>query len=145
MLVSHIQPREFYWPFHTAVSTPVELEAENTGSLEEGEQIRWQLEVPETGAHFSIEVGQGEVVFYASIEITAPNEAFHQWTLQTSSLETVFINPVSQSEQGSKHLVGQQTSVNNTNKTTVTVYTTFLGLGAANTFTLTSGKTQLIT
>lgn len=123
--------------FYIAVSTPVELAEENTGSLEEGEQIRWQFEVPETGIHFNIEVGQGEIVFYASTETTAPNEAFHQWKLQTSSSESIFINPVSQREQG---LAGKQTSINNANKTTVTVYTTLLGLEAVNTFTLTSGK-----
>ena len=128
--------------FHplSTVSTPVELEEENRGSLEEGEQIRWQFEVPESGALLTLEVDQGEVVFYASTQTTSPNEALHQWKIQTSSSESVFIIPTTQSQGSKKRSIRRQLKFNNMNETLVTVYTTLFGLDRRNTFTLTSSK-----
>ncbi len=79
---------------------------------------------------------QGEVVFYASTETTAPNEAFHQWKIQTSSRGSIFIKPQTQTKTVRKQI--------QMNETQVTVFTTLLGLDGTNTFTLSSGKLQCI-
>ena len=97
----------------------------NNGSLQQGEQIRWQFKVPETGRTFSLKVNQGRVVMYASTKTTAPNDAFYEWMISTSSASQVRINPV-------------KAEIASTN-VTVPVYMTFSGLEELNTFSLQSG------
>ena len=107
------------------VSQPVGISEENRGSLERNEQVRWQIDIPVSGRQVVITVDQGEIVFYASTETTAPNEAFHQWTIRTSSSAIVFIQP--------SVLTGNVTD------NLIPVYTALVGLGSSNTFTLTGG------
>ena len=109
--------------------------------MEEGEEIRWNFTVPESGTLFSLQVDQGEIVLYASTKTTAPNEAFYQWKIVTSSSKSIFIKPRVH-ENGKKGLTGKQIgpAVNSMNVTAIPVFTTLLGLDERNTFTLTSGK-----
>ncbi len=113
------------------VSTPVSLEGEKKGSLGQGEQIRWQFDVPSSGTHFNLRVDQGNVIFYASTETTAPSEALYQWKIETSSSRSVCIRP----EQRRREKRNART-----NETFIPVFTTLLGQAGRNTFTLTSGK-----
>ena len=124
------------------VSQPVVIDEENRGSLERDEQVRWQIDIPETGKLIVIEVEQGEVAFYASTETTAPNEAFYQWKLRTSSSSSVFIQPTAGRESNRRR---RQIGPNsNMTDNLIPVYTTVMGLGSKNTFTLTGGKYSLI-
>ena len=100
----------------------------NEGQLEEGEQIRWQFEVPDSGTYFMLEVDEGEVIFYASTLTTSPNEAFYEWRVQTSSSTFVFISP--------RRVVKRNAEA--VNETFTTVYTALFGLNVNNTFTLSS-------
>ncbi len=125
------------WSFsfmNSAVSTPVSLEGENEGSLDQGEQIRWQFDVPESGSLFNLQVDQGTIIFYASTETTAPSEAFYQWKIETSSSRSVFIKPVQ---------IRRNKRSASINETLIPVFTTLLGQAGMNTFTLTSGKPGL--
>ena len=99
--------------------------------LEQGEQIRWQVQVPDCGTYFILEVDEGEVAFYASTQITSPNEAFYEWTIQTPFNTTVFIQP---------RTVENQTA-DAVNKTFTVVYTALFGMNTNNTFTLSSTDT----
>ena len=77
-----------------AVSIPKDIGEKNGATLEEGEEIRWTFEVPNSGLFFILTVTEGEAVFYASTKTTAPNEALHEWTIPpTSSEGKVFIQP----------------------------------------------------
>ena len=114
------------------------INEENRGSLERDEQVRWQIDVPETGRLVVIEVDQGEVVFYASTETTAPNEAFYQWKLRTSSSASVFIKPTAGRESNRRRRQIEPSS--NVTENLIPVYTTVVGLGSNNIFTLTGGK-----
>lgn len=67
-------------------------------------------------------------MFYASTETTSPNEAFHQWKLQTSSTVRIFIKPVIQRDREKRNV--------DVNVTLVPVYSTLLGLDGNNVFTL---------
>ncbi len=115
------------------MSTPVSLESKNNGSLDQGEQIRWQFDVPESGKLFILEVNQGNVIFYASAETTAPSEAFYQWKieLETNSSGSVYIRPEQRRRKKRSASVSE---------TSIPVFTTLLGQAGRNTFTLTSGK-----
>ena len=117
----------------------MDLEAENRGTLKQGDRVRWQVGVPESGRLFTIRVDEGRVAFYASTETTAPNAAFYQWIIQTASSASVFIVPRSDRE---KRLVKRQI-IDSANETLITVYTTIEGLDNSNTFTLTGGKQLL--
>ncbi len=72
---------------------------------------------------------QGNLIFYASTETTAPSEAFYQWKIETSSSRSVYIRP----EQRRRN-----------DETFIPVFTTLLGQAGRNTFTLTSGKMCLL-
>ena len=128
----------------SSVSAPVELQAENSGSLEQGEQIRWQVQVPESGTFLTVEVDDGEVALYASTETTSPNEAYYQWKIQTSNTKSVFINPSSNSNSPQKR------NTEASNETLVIVFIAILGLDGSNMFTLTASDdapptTELVT
>ncbi len=116
----------------------MELQDENRGSLEAGEQIRWQFQVPESGTLFTLEVDQGEVVFYASTKTTAPNEAFHQWKIQTPLSTSVFIKPTIQSNSNNARSIEKRNAELDSNETLIPVFTAIIGLSGNNTFTLTS-------
>ena len=77
----------------------------------EGEEVRWNFEVPVDGLLFTLTVTEGEAVLYASTKSTAPNTALHEWTIPpTSSTGNTVIQPPS--------------PVNATKGDTVTVYVT---------------------
>ena len=114
-----------------AVSRPVGISEENGGFLEQNQEVRWQIEIPATGQAIIITAEQGEVVFYASTETTAPNEAFHQWTIRTSSSATIFIIPIANNRR--------RRQAEPSSNTTVSVFTTVVGVGSNNSFTLTGG------
>ena len=113
------------------------ISEENRGSLEENEEVRWQIGIPETGRLVTITAEQGEVVFYASTETTAPNEAFHQWKLRTSSSASIFINPTAGTDSNRKRREIVPTS--NVTDNLIPVYTTVVGLSSNNSFTLIGG------
>lgn len=119
------------------VTTPVPLEAVNRGSLDQGEQVRWQFDVPEEGTAFNLQVDQGRVEMYASTQTTAPSEAFYEWRAATSSSARVFIKPMIQNEEQRKK---RNDEVSNLNQTTTPVYMALFGLDTNNTFTLQSGE-----
>jgi hypothetical protein len=106
----------------------------NGGSLDEGEQVRWQFDVPEEGVAFNLRVDQGRVEMYASTKTTSPNEAFHEWQAETSSSARVFLRPMAQAEERKKR------NIDNINGTTIPVFMAITGLESNNTFTLQSGK-----
>ena len=106
------------------------IDEENRGSLERDEQVRWQIDITETGKLIVIEVEQGEVAFYASTETTTPSEAFFQWRLRTSSSSSVFIQPIAGRESNRRR---RQTGPNsNVTDNLIPVYTTVVGLGSKN-------------
>ena len=107
------------------------MSEETQGELEEGEQIRWQFQVPDSGTYFTLEVDEGEIAFYASTKITSPNEAFYEWMIQTPFNTTVFIRPGTVENQNAETM----------NTTFTTIYTALFGLTPNNTFTLSSTDT----
>ena len=118
-----------------AVSRPVPTNTTNNGTLGKGEVTRWQLFVPTIGLSITLKVTEGRVIFYASLETTAPSEAFYQWKVDViASVQTINIIPQDFLSSHSKQNVAE-------NITQVPVYTTMIGLNERNAFTLsTSGK-----
>lgn len=105
------------------------------GSLDQGEQVRWQFDVPEEGITFSLRVEQGRMVMYASTQTTSPSEAFYEWKAETSSSTWVFIKPTSQ-DAHMKH----NSEINNLIKRAIPVYMALIGLNEKNTFALKRGE-----
>ena len=122
-------------PLVHAVTTPVSLEDTNRGSLDQGEQVRWQFDVPEEGTAFNLQVEQGRIVMYASTQTPSPSEAFYEWKAETSSSTRVFINPTSRNAGRTK----RNTEISR-NQTTIPVYMALTGLDEENTFALESGE-----
>lgn len=120
------------------VTTPVELETANTASLEQGNQIRWQYDVPEEGVTFDVVVERGRVEFYASTLTTAPSAAFHEWRVVTSSSASVFIRPSVPTRKRSLK-TRQAIGVDNSKSTTTPVFVAVFGLESQNDFTLQRG------
>ncbi len=85
---------------------------------------------------FNLTVQEGDVVLYASTEITAPNEAIYQWRIEVSatsnSFEVINIIPLGDN------------AVNCSSVTNVTVFTTIVGINDTNSFMVsTDGKHTL--
>ena len=119
---------------HLTVSKKVTADAVNNGTLDQGGQARWEYPVPQSGLAFKIDVTLGRVVFYASSDTTAPNEAIYQWKIEVSfGSRTINILPVLQSDG--------VTRSSTANQTIIPIYTAIVGLEAKNVFSLsTSGK-----
>ena len=106
--------------------------AVNSGTLGQGGQARWEYPVPESGLTFKIDVTQGRVVFYASSDTTAPNEAIYQWKIEVSfGSRTIKILPMVPSDD--------VTRSSTANQTMVPIYTAIVGLEAKNVFSLSTG------
>ncbi len=105
----------------------------NNGELDRGELVRWKFTISECGMSFNLTVQEGEVVLYASTDITVPNEAIYQWRIEVSatsnSFEVINIIPLGDN------------AVNCSSVTNVTVFTTIVGINVTNMFTVsTNGK-----
>ena len=98
------------------------------GSLQQGEQVRWQFDVPVNGITFSLTVNEGRVECYASTQTTAPNDAFYEWKLATSSTSSVRIMPSP----------GSNANMNGFDNATVPVFMTIIGTNELNAFSLQS-------
>ena len=122
-------------PLVHAVTTPVSLEDTNRGSLDQGEQVRWQFDIPKEGTAFNLQVNQGRIVMYASTQTSSPSEAFYEWKAETSSSTRVFIKPTSRNTERTKR--NTETS---RNQTTIPVYMALTGLDEENAFALESGE-----
>lgn len=126
------------------VSTPVTFEEDSQGSLQEGEQVRWQYDVPESGATFELSVVQGTIVFYASTLTTSPNEAFHEWKAQTSDSTSVFIKPTLASDRNERSLRDANLDSSQDANATAVVYVALFGQDMNNTFTLKSKHNDML-
>ena len=125
---------------HIAVTTPVELDEVNEGSLEEGQQVRLEYAVPEEGTVLTLEAKQGKLELFASTKTTSPNEAFHEWRAETSSSTDVIIRPDQIESQAGNSRRRRSAVVERQNMTTVPVYVAIFGREANNSFTLLSGE-----
>ncbi len=106
--------------------------AVNSGTLDQGGQARWEYPVPQSGLDFKIDVTLGRVVFYASSDTTAPNEAIYQWKIEVSfGSRTINILPVLQSDG--------VTRSSTANQTIIPIYTAIVGLEAKNVFSISNG------
>ncbi len=110
----------------------VPLKAVNRALLDQGEQVRWQLDVPESGTVLNLNVEQGSVVMYASTTTTSPNEAFYEWKAETSSSASVVLRPMAQNRERGKRNI----EIISRNQTTIPVYVAISGLDSSNNFTL---------
>ena len=63
------------------------------GTLEQGEQARFQLDIPVVGLTIHLHVEAGRVVMYASTEIPNPNSALHDWKLDCLIACDFFVDP----------------------------------------------------
>ncbi|XP_064382743.1 collagen alpha-5(VI) chain-like isoform X2 [Halichondria panicea] len=117
------------------ISRKVTANAVNSGTLDQGGQARWEYPVPQSGLDFKIDVTLGRVVFYASSDTTAPNEAIYQWKIEVSfGSRTINILPVLQSDG--------VTRSSTANQTIIPIYTAIVGLEAKNVFSISNGDLQ---
>ncbi len=63
------------------VPIPAEVEDVVRGELDQGQQIRYELPIPEEGVTISLCVNDGRIVLYASTTIPNPNEAYYDFKL----------------------------------------------------------------
>ena len=64
------------------VSSPADVGESINGTLEQGEQARFQLDIPEVGLTIRLSIETGHVVVYASTKIPNPNAAYYDWKLE---------------------------------------------------------------
>ena len=71
----------------------VELNTTITNSIGSGEVAYIELPFSDDGVTISVNVSNGSVVIYASDQTTTPNEAFHDWMVETDEYSDVFLDP----------------------------------------------------
>ena len=81
----------------SAGAIPARL-GQQTGTLTEGESVRYELNVPQDGVTVRLCVQEGYIIFYASFTVTNPNEALHDYKREvinegTTSCDDAYINP----------------------------------------------------
>ena len=110
---------------------------EQSGSLEQGQSVRYEYPVPPEGLTVRLCVQQGYIVFYASFTIPNPNSALFDYKREVISLGTlncddVFVNPSDDntSPVRKRQSDGGQVSVN------YTLYVSLEGLSEENAFRL---------
>ena len=67
---------------------PIELGLQN-GTLTEGANVRYELDIPEEGVTVRLCVREGSIILYASYTVTNPNEALHDFRREVISTGTI--------------------------------------------------------
>ena len=104
------------------------------GTLDMGENVRYQYLLPEDGMTIMICVRVGNVVLYASTRVTTPNSALYEYILDISgqSLESEVCDDVYINSSGGKKRNIVSGSSN------VTLYVTLNGVDESNIFAFNS-------
>ena len=97
-----------------------------TNILQQNEVTFLQLDLPDEGMTFSLDVSQGSVVMYGSNKIQNPNEAFYDFKLSNSRPE-LFVN---------QDTFGRISKRETSNITDITIYISIQGQSVSNNFTL---------
>ena len=104
------------------------------GTLDMGENIRYQYPLPEDGMTIKICVQDGKVVLYASTRVTTPNSALYEYKLDISGrssgtevCDDVFVKS---SESKKRNVVPESSNI--------TLYVALNGEEQSNTFALNS-------
>ena len=63
------------------------------GTLDQGEQARFQLDIPVTGITIHLHIETGRIVLYASTKIPNPNAAYYDWKLECLIGCDFFVDP----------------------------------------------------
>ena len=80
---------------HTPPIAAAEVEINEiiSSTIEEDEVSYIELPFSDNGVTITVSVTIGLIVVYASDQITTPNEAFHDWMIETDGYSDVFLDP----------------------------------------------------
>ena len=75
------------------VAAEIEINETVSNTIEEDEVSYIELPFSDDGVTITVNVTNGSVVVYASDQITTPNEAFHDWMIETDGYSDVYLDP----------------------------------------------------
>ena len=91
--IAHVDAMPLYLYCFCPASSPVDVGEALNGTLEQGEQARFQFDIPVTGIAIRLCVKAGRVILYASTKIPNPNSAYHDWKLDCLICCDFFVDP----------------------------------------------------
>ena len=121
---------------------PIEVGLQN-GTLTDGANVRYELDIPEEGVTVRLCVREGSIILYASYTVTNPNEALHDFRREVISTGTIncddaFIPP----ENTGSNTRKRQSEPDQSNST---IYLSLVGVEEENDFVVdtTEGDTTV--
>ncbi len=105
-----------------------------SGTLDQGQEVRYQYSIPEEGITIYINVDDGHVVLYASSAVPTPNEAYYDYKLDCLDSCELFVNPEKLSPSLGSPDTGRLRRANdNSTVPTLTNFTLYLSIEGVET------------